>query len=74
MKVAALSLCTLIGVVDSHDNGVYSIIVSPTVEKDEYLTVTLTGEYLPPDTSEGDTLLFTVLADDKYDNYCKDSL
>lgn len=74
MKVASLSLCILTGVVDSQDNGVFSVIVNPAIDGGDPLTVTLTGEYLPPDTDEGDSLTFTILADEEYSEYCQVSL
>ena len=70
MKAVILSLCTLTGVVDVYDNGIASVVVAPIVQKDEPKIIFLSGEYLPPDISEGDPISLTVLAGPEMGNYC----
>ena len=70
MKAVILSLCTLTGVVDVYENGIASVVVAPISQEAEPKIVFLSGEYLPPDISEGDPIKFTVLAEPDMGNYC----
>ena len=74
MKALILSLCTLTGVIDVHDNGVAAIVISSPIPDVEPEIVTITNEYLPPLIKEGDRVNFTVLADQSLQKYCHNQL
>lgn len=73
MKVVALSLCILTGVVDTKSDGVIVLeVVSPAGGEIEH--VSMTSEVLPPDIREGEKVSITAFADKELEKYCQSPL
>ena len=73
MKVVALSLCILTGVVDTKNDGVVVVeIVSPHSDEVEY--VSMTSDVLPSNVKEGERVSVTALTDSELEKYCQPPL
>ena len=73
MKVVALSLCILTGVVDTKDDGIVVVeVVSPHGDEIEY--VSMTSEALPPNVKEGEKVSVTAFTDSELEKYCQPPL
>ena len=70
MKAIILSLCTLTGVVDVHEDGVTTVVITSPAPDAEPELVTVTNQYLPLTVKEGDRVNFTVLVDETLSDYC----
>tara|TARA_B100000683_G_C12360790_1_gene502972 strand:+ start:179 stop:400 length:222 start_codon:yes stop_codon:yes gene_type:complete len=73
MKVVALSLCILTGVVDTKNDGVVVVeVVSPHSDEVEY--VSMTSDVLPSSVKEGERVSVTTLTDSGLEKYCQPPL
>ena len=73
MKVVALSLCILTGVVDTKGDGVVVLeVVAPRSSEIEY--VSMESEAFPPETKEGEKVSVTAFVAGELEKYCQPPL
>ncbi len=73
MKVAALSLCILTGVVDTKNDSVVVLeVTSSDNEKIEYIS--LVSDTFPPDFKEGNEVTIATFIEDELQEYCQTPL
>ena len=73
MKVAALSLCILTGVVDTKNDDIVVLEVS-SYNQNEIEYIAVRNEALPTDIKEGEKITITVFTDDDLQKYCQSPL
>lgn len=73
MKTIILSLCTLTGVVDTHDKGVITLeVANQKSESPEYEYISISNEIINPLVKEGDSISLVVLAGEDTIRFCSE--
>ena len=71
MKAVILSLCTLTGIVDTHDKGIVTLEVK-SQKSDHFEYISISNEIINPLIKEGDSISLVVLAGEDTIHFCSE--